>query len=206
MVGDPFMSVADSETLVLRLGPGAAGMVLAPDEFDAAEFEEGYRYELIHGVLVVSPAPLPQERDPNDCLGYWLRFYQENHPRGSSLDKTLPKHDVYVGGDRRRADRVVWAGLGRQPRVDETPTIAIEFVSAGKRNLIRDYEEKRREYASIDVQEYWVLNRFNRTLMVFRADSRLVFEEDHTYTTPLLPGFELPLAKLFELASGWDAV
>jgi hypothetical protein len=89
--------------------------------------------------------------------------------------------------------------------VDETPTIVIEFVSAGKRNLIRDYEEKRREYASIGVQEDWVLNRFNRTLTVFRADARLVFEEDHIYTTPLLPGFELPLAKLFELSSGWDA-
>ena len=200
------MSIANSEALVLRLGPGAAGTVLAPDEFDVAEFEEGYRYELIHGVLVVSPAPLPQERGPNDRLGHWLCSYQENHPEGSALDDTLPEHDIHVGSDRRRADRVVWAGLGRHPRVDETPTIVIEFVSAGKRNLIRDYEEKRKEYASIGVEEYWVLNRFNQTLTVFRANARLVFEEGHIYTTPLLPGFELPLAKLFELARGWDAV
>jgi len=200
------MSVADPEFPVLHLGPGAAGMVLAPDEFDAAELEVGCRYELIRGVLIVSPTPLPQERCANDQLSHWLRSYQENHPQGSALDATLPEHEIYVGGDRRRADRVVWAGLGRQPRVDETPTIAIEFVSAGKRNLTRDYEEKRREYASIGVQEYWVLNRFTRTLTVFRADTKLVFEEDHIYTTPLLPGFELPLAKLFELASRWDAV
>ena len=199
------MSIADTETLVLRLGPGAAGMVLSANEFDVAEVEEGYRYELIHGVLVVSPAPLPQERCPNDRLGHWLCSYQENHPQGSTLDETLPEHDIHVGGDRRQADRVVWAGLGRQPRVDETPTIAIEFVSAGKRNLIRDYDEKQREYASVGVKEYWVLNRFNRTLTVFRTDAKLVFEESHVYTTPLLPGFELPLAKLFELANRWDA-
>src|SRR5205823_2951491 len=39
----------------LRLGPWSAGLLLTLDEFDAAEFEEGWRYELIHEVLVVSP-------------------------------------------------------------------------------------------------------------------------------------------------------
>jgi Uma2 family endonuclease len=200
------MSVAALKAVALQLGPGAAGTVLSPEEFDTSECEEGYRYELIHGVLVVNPAPLPQERGPNDRLGYWLQAYQENHPRGSSLDETLPEHDVLVGDDRRRADRVIWAGLGRQPRVDETPTIVIEFVSAGKRNLIRDYQHKRREYAAIGVQEYWVFNRFNRTLTVFRASGEFVFGEEEVYKTRLLPGFKLPLAKLFEVASRWDAV
>lgn len=204
--GEPFMSVATSEATVLRLGPGAAGMVLTPEEFDAAEFEEGYRYELIHGVLVVSPAPLPQERSPVDCLGHWLRSYQDNHPQGWLLDDTLPDHDVLVDDDRRRADRVIWAGLGRQPRVDETPAIVIEFVSSGKRNLTRDYETKRRKYLQIGVQEYWVFNRFNRTLTVFQAGGkRTVLGDDQVYTTPLLPGFELRLAELFKAANRWDA-
>ena len=201
------MSVATSQAPALLLGPGAAGMVLTPDEFDAAEFEEGHRYELIHGVLIVSPAPLPQERSPTDCLGYWLRSYQDNHPQGWSLDDTLPEHDVLVGDDRRRAARVIWAGLGRQPRVDETPTIVIEFVSAGRRNLTRDYETKRREYLDIGVREYWVFNRFRRTLTVFQAGGKkVVLGEDQVYTTPLLPGFELRLAELFEAANRWDAV
>ncbi len=201
------MSVATSEATVLLLGPGAAGMNLTPEEFDAAEFEEGYRYELIHGVLIVSPAPLPQERDPSDCLGYWLRSYQENHPQGWALDCTLPEHDVLVDDDRRRADRVIWAGLGRQPRVDETPTIVVEFVSSGRRNLTRDYETKRREYLQIGVREYWVFNRFSRTLTVFQAGGKkTVLAEDQIYTTPLLPGFELPLPELFAAANRWDAV
>ena len=201
------MSVATSEATVLLLGPGAAGMVLTPEEFDAAEFERGYRYELIHGVLIVSPAPLPQERSPNERLSYWLQFYQENHTHGWSLDDTLSEHDVLVGDDRRRADRVIWAGLGRQPRVDETPTIVVEFVSAGRRNLTRDYEIKRREYLQIGVREYWVFNRFNRTLTVFQAGGKKkVLGEDQVYTTPLLPGFELRLAELFEVANRWDAV
>ena len=200
------MSIAALEPSILLLGPGAAGMMLEPGEFDVAEFEDGFRYELIHEVLVVSPAPLPHERDPNDELGYYLRSYRQNHPQGGSLDDTLPEHDILMGDDRRRADRVIWAGLGRQPRVDETPTIVVEFVSAGKRSLVRDYEVKRREYLAIGVQEYWVFNRFTRTLTVFQASGKKdVLGENQTYSTPLLPGFEVPLARLFELANHWDA-
>jgi len=31
----------------LQLGPQSNGMLLTPEEFDAAQFEEGWRYELI---------------------------------------------------------------------------------------------------------------------------------------------------------------
>lgn len=37
------------------LGPEAAGIALLPSEFDEAEFEPGWRYELIHGVLGLQP-------------------------------------------------------------------------------------------------------------------------------------------------------
>jgi Uma2 family endonuclease len=203
--GTSLMSTVASEPSVLVLGPHAAGSILAPDEFDAAEWLEGFRYELIHGVLVVSPAPSPQERVANDELGCLLRVYQRNHPKGSALDDTLPEHDVLVDDDRRRADRVIWAGLRRQPRVDELPTIVIEFVSAGKRSLVRDFEVKSREYLAMGVQEYWLFNRFDRTLTVFRSDGPpVVLDESQAYHPPLLPGFELPLRRLFELANRWD--
>ncbi len=198
------MTVSPSPT-ILQLGPAAAGLAMSCAEFDAAEFEPGWRYELIHGVLVVNPAPLPQERGLNERLGNLLWAYQQTHPRGSNLDDTLPEHDIHVGDQRRRADRVIWTGLGRQPKPDETPTITVEFVSAGKRNLIRDYEDKRREYEQLGVQEYWVLNRFERTMTVFRADKEpRVLGEDDTYTTQLLPEFDLKLAELFAVADRWD--
>lgn len=200
------MSTVVAEPVRLRLSLAAAGSTLSPDEFDAAEFEEGFRYELINGVLVVSPAPLINERDPNEELGHWLRDYRDRHPHGDALDLTLPEHDIFVGSDRRRADRVIWAGLGRLPQADETPTIAVEFVSAGKRNLLRDDDQKRTEYERVGVQEYWVLNRFDRTLTVFQpGEGKQVVHEKQTYTTPLLPGFQLPLARLFEIANRWES-
>ena len=88
------------ETLPLQLGPDANGMLITPDEFDAAEGEAGWRYELIRGVLIVTPAPLEEERDPNEELGRILRNYQEQHPAGKALDKTLHEHEIAVGDDR----------------------------------------------------------------------------------------------------------
>jgi Uma2 family endonuclease len=197
-----------TEKTMRVFGPEANGTLMTPREFDRAEFEEGWRYELIHGVLIVSPIPSEEEVDPNEELGRWLRNYREAHPQGSSLNKTLFERTVRTRTNRRRADRLIWAGLGRLPRRNELPTIVVEFVSPGKRDRRRDYEEKRDEYLGIGVREYWVIDRFQRTLTVFTRQGgkirKRVVREKQTYTTDLLPGFELPLAKLLALADEWE--
>jgi Uma2 family endonuclease len=188
-------------------GPASAGTLMTPREFDRADFVEGYRYELVHGVLIVSPSPLENERDPNEELGYLLRVYRDSHAEGKALDATLSEHTIRTKANRRRADRVIWAGLGRLPRRKDTPTIVVEFISAGKKNRTRDYEEKRDEYLEMGVKEYWIFDRFRRTLTVYAAREgkvkKQVIREKQTYTTELLPGFELPLARLFALADRW---
>jgi Uma2 family endonuclease len=191
------------------LGLDLAGTLMTPEEFDAIEeADENYRYELINGVLVVSPAPSIEERDPNEELGRWLRNYREGHPQGSALDRTVHEQTVPALQNRRRADRVIWAGLGRRPdpRVD-IPTIVVEFVSAGKRNRRRDYEQKRQEYLAAGVAEYWIIDRFHRNMTVVRngpeGTQEIVVGEADVYRTPLLPGFELPLGRLLALADDW---
>lgn len=196
-------------SVVSRLTPELAGILLTPDEFDAIEdCDELYAYELVHGVLVVAPPPDVGERVPNDRLGYLLQTYQDHHPRGAALNLTVSEHPIRTPDSRRRADRVIWTGLGRIPdtRRDQ-PTIAIEFVSAGKRDFQRDYMTKRDEYLRAGVLEYWIIDRFRRRMTVLRGGTEPVTEivigEHETYTTPLLPGFELPLAQLLAVA---DAV
>lgn len=201
------MSIAPAKVGRLRLGPRSAGLLLTPEEFDRARGRKGWRYELINGVLVVSPIPSRRERGPNDELGHWLRLYQESHPQGSSLDATVPEEELETGPNRRRVDRAIWAGLGRDPEEGEPPTIAAEFVSAGKVNQERDYVAKRAEYRAIGVREYWVIDRFQRTLTVYsfdgEKDEERVIPEDRTYETPVLPGFVLDLKKLLTAADRW---
>lgn len=97
----------------------------------------------------MSPIPARSERDPNEELGRWLRNYQESHPQGSALDATLAEEEIETRKNRRRADRVIWAGLGRLPEPGETPTIIIELVSKGKVNQQRDYQAKRTSTARL---------------------------------------------------------
>ena len=193
------------------LGPEHNGICMSPEEFDAiTEYDDLYRYELIRGVLVVNPIPLAQERGPNQELGRQLLNYQDSHPQGKSLDDTLEEEYIRTGNSRRRADRVIWAGLGRQPKLaSDVPTIVVEFVSAGRRNAQRDYIDKRDEYLALGVAEYWVINRFERKLTVFRQAGpgkifQTVIAEHEMYRCALLPGFELGLARLFSVADRWD--
>ncbi len=201
------MSTATPAVRRLRLGPHSAGLLLTLKEFDCARFQEGWRYELINGVLIVSPTPSRKERHPNEELGRLLWNYQEENPQGTSLDLTLPEETIETKLNRRRADRAIWTGLGRDPQEGEAPSIIVEFVSWGKVNQDRDYVAKRAEYREIGVREYWVIDRFRRTLTVFsfsaEVDQERVVEEKQTYETPLLPGFELPLARLLTLADRW---
>ena len=97
---------------------------------------------------------------------------------------------------------MIWCGLGRFPNYQEdVPTIAVEFVAERTRDWKRDHIEKRAEYAEAGVQEYWVIDRFRRITTVYRgaAEERIV-KEGETFATDLLPGFELPLRRLLEIA------
>jgi Uma2 family endonuclease len=83
-------------------------------------------------------------------------------------------------------------------------TIAIEFVSAGRRNRQRDYVEKRQEYGAAGIKEYWIFDRFRRTLTVVAyaptGPLEAIFSEAETYESPLLPGFIVPLARILAAA------
>jgi len=184
---------------------------MTPEEFDDLPdhaFTRGLRYELIRGVLVVTPPPGNAEIDPNEELGYLLRTHQEHHPEGSAIDKVLMEQTIYATPNRRRADRAIWVGLGRVPDPEkDIPAIVVEFVSASKRDHERDYVEKVAEYRAIGVREYWIIDRFRRIMTVHRnrpdGAASLIVKEADTYQTELLPGFVLPIARLLARADDW---
>ncbi|MEX2176476.1 MAG: Uma2 family endonuclease [Pirellulaceae bacterium] len=195
-----------------RLDEGSNGRLMSLDEFEALEADDcdqRFRYELINGVVIVSPAPADAEADPNGELETMLRNYRATHPLGKALDKTLAERDVRTRVGIRRVDRALWIGFGRRiSSKRDLPTIIVEFVSPGKKAWRRDFTIKREEYLELGTKEYWVVDRFNRTLTVFflsPADPlQRVVTETQTYTTPLLPGFELPLKQLLELADEYE--
>lgn len=196
------MSIAEISAPT-HVGFESNGMHMTSEEFDALDdWDENYRYELVNGVLIVVPPAGAGERSPNDELGFLLRTYRDTEAGKLVIDETMFEQTIVCGGNRRRADRAVWTGLGRAPDpMRDTPTIVIEFVSRSRRDRRRDYEVKRVEYLDAGVSEYWVIDRYSRTMTVFRPDDeRTVITEQDVYSTDLLPGFELPLGRLLSKA------
>ena len=65
----------------IRLGPEHNGILMTPEEFDAIDdYDDLWRYELVHGVLIVTPIPAEAEVGPNgsarimsfDVNGYFV--------------------------------------------------------------------------------------------------------------------------------------
>jgi Uma2 family endonuclease len=181
-----------------RLGQRSNGMLMTTDEFLAIEdCDRDFRYELVHGVVVVSPPAGPGERKSNDVIGFWLQSFQQNDPRGKSIDETLPEQEIVTSTGVRRADRAIWVGLGRAPdTLHDVPTIAIEFLSGSTRDRRRDFIEKRSEYAAAGVKEYWIIDRHRAQLVIGRGMEPELILKDGVYQTPLIPGFELSIPAL----------
>jgi Uma2 family endonuclease len=79
------------------------------------------------------------------------------------------------------------------------PFLVVEVVSPDYRK--RDYIEKWRDYHDARIPEYWIVDGERRHLLALRwtpGDWELhKFEGSGVYTTPLLPGLELDVVRLW---------
>ena len=191
----------DLPPLPKTIGPEHNGLAMSGREWDAHEdWAEGYTYELVEGTLIVCPAPSAGERKPNGKLEQLIANYIDAHPDGP-VKETLAEQYIVVGPNRRRrCDRAIWLGEVPENPDETAPDIAIEIVSGSRRDRERDYVVKRGEYAAAGVKEYWVFDRFARTVTAFRGGGETRFGEDAAVTSPLMPGFSLPVAEILKAA------
>ena len=95
-----------------------------------------------------------------------------------------------------RAER---EGILRPNYIDGAPDLVVEALSTNRR---RDLVMKRRWYAAAGIPEYWIIDPINDTLTVLELSGakhveRATLGRSDTLTTPVIPGFELPLEALF---------
>ncbi len=161
--------------------------------------EDNRLREIIDGELIVSPSPSLSHQDIVGALYRVLSAYLDVHPVGrvfiAPLDTVLaadqvPQPDlVYVS---RRSSSI----LGRV--VEGAPDLVIEVISETSRR--RDEVRKRELYEQFGVTEYWIVDPDADKVTVHRLtdgryDDGTVVRT--TLTTPLLPGLEIDLAKVF---------
>ncbi len=185
-------------TITCRIGPRDLGRRMSLDEFIEADFEDGWLYELARGVIDVTQVPGPHHGMIVERLSDLLAFYNLAHPG-------LIKYRPWGGACRLRLpgmqsdrhpdfaiylDPIPSAG---DPWTQWIPRIVAEVVS--RRGEDRDYVEKREEYFTAGVAEYWILDSRPRTLLVLQRAGdvwlEVLVKADETYRTQLLPGLEV---------------
>ncbi len=188
----------------LRIGPANHGRALTLDEFENAEFEEGYRYELARGMLEVSEIPGEVHAVIVWVLLRMIAEYDLGHPGvihraggGSEYRFRLPvmqsgRHpDVAVTLRNTPRD---WRGLRRA-------SLAFEVVSTGAEARERDYVIKRAEYLAYGLLEYWIVDPWERTVTVLVRDGdswrEQVYRNDQGAEGLVLPGFMVRVADLW---------
>jgi Uma2 family endonuclease len=166
--------------------------------------EDGNRYELIEGELIVSGMPSLTHQDVIGNLFFWLRRYLQDNPIGRVVMTPGVIFDRYNGviPDIVFLTNEQLEAVGADTHIRFAPALAVEVVSPGRENARRDRVKKLRLYDKFGVGEYWVADPEARTLEIYRrAEGALALAATLTgedeINTPLLPGFTSTPARVF---------
>ncbi len=189
-------------TVQLRIGPADNGRRMTLEEFQEAEEEPGYRYELARGVLEVTEVP----NDPHGQIvsNIQLAFYRhkDRHPGvirriggGGEFRLWVPE----MASGRNPDVAVVFHGTPKDNRGRRRPALVVEVVSEGGED--RDYRTKREEYWTFGVQEYWIVDRSLRSVLTLIRQGESWIERvslnDDVIASDLLAGFVGTVAELW---------
>jgi Uma2 family endonuclease len=168
--------------------------------------DDGKRHELIDGEHYVTPSPNLWHQKVlgrlHLVIGSWLQANPIGEMFLSPLDVVFSDFDVvepdllYVSNERG-------AAVLTPKHVRGAPDLVVEIGSPGTRK--RDETIKRRLYErNTGVSEYWVVDPDLDVIRVYRRDgdrftrpSELSSEAGESLTTPLLPGLDIPLRRIF---------
>lgn len=144
------------------LGPELAGVRMSRSEFRGAEVAEGYRAELIDGVLEVSPSPSP--RAQKLALAFYRLLHAHVSPSGNrAFAEVLTEPRIFIPGPQETApepDVAAYESVA-DAQLDTYegmfPALVIEIVSPG--SVDKDYRRNRELYERVpQVVEYWIVD------------------------------------------------
>ncbi|MGQ9533533.1 MAG: Uma2 family endonuclease [Desulfotomaculales bacterium] len=174
---------------------------------DYLKIDDGHRYELLEGELVLTPSPGFSHQYVAANIGALLRSHVEKNQLGLVLYApfdVVPAEDVVLQPD------VLFLSRERFPLLTEDclkgmPDLVVEVLSptSGRRDRL----QKSRLYLRHGVREYWVVDPTAETVEVFRATENGwllagVYGPEDTLVSPLLPDFAPPVAEIFRRPPG----
>ncbi|MCE9524474.1 MAG: Uma2 family endonuclease [Planctomycetales bacterium] len=181
---------------------GAPGDFPVMPSADLARLLEQVDYELVDGKLRTRPMGAKSSWIGGRIYGYLFTFLVE-HPIGHIFNpdcgytcfpkNTLRKPDASFVRLGRLEDEVIPNGWIQIP-----PDLAVEVLSPG--DVADEMDEKVQQYLKAGVRLVWEVHPASRTVIVHRLNGTIAAlnETDSLDGEDVIPGFNVPLAKIFE--------
>jgi Uma2 family endonuclease len=162
--------------------------------------DDGNRYEIMGGLLSVSPSPTLQHQRIVLRIALALqRYFEEVHIGEvfiAPVDVELSMYDVV------EPDVVVVldanASVKQTKRIVGAPDVVVEVISPSSE--LRDRARKAALYAMNGVREYWLVDSNTRTfdvLILHGSDYTRLAQPMGSVASQVLEGFEIDLERLF---------
>lgn len=188
--------------MVVRTGAEMAHATLERLEREG-KLEEGVRYEVLNGELVVRSAPAARHDEAVNTIAEHFDGWSREHGGeiftgvGLDIDDQLLTPDLLFIGPERHGE--MDADELDADEFSVPPDLVIEVTSPGTRSL--DFVEKHALYEGLGVPEYWVVDLVDDRVVAHRRGRAGTYEaSEHasgTLTTKQAAGLALPLAELF---------
>jgi Uma2 family endonuclease len=191
-----------AQTLMMQKEPAAAERPWPPPqgEWTYEDWlrlpDDGYRYEVIDGVLHMSPPPRTQHQRASFRLARKLGNFVEEQHLGEVLvapiGVRLPNQPVPLQPDVLfiRTDRL---DIIEEDYVEGAPDLVMEILSPS--NWLYDRGEKMQAYQNGGVAEYWIVDPRATTIEVYLLEQGVYllvgkYGPGEAAQSQILPGFE----------------
>ncbi len=164
--------------------------------------DDGNRYEIIGGQLIVSPSPSYRHQRASFKLGSALDTFLTDTGVGQAVAAPM---DVYLSPNDVVQPYLLVVLEGRAEIIQNrgimgAPDVVIEIVSPS--SIETDFLRKSKLYELYGVREYWIVNPESQmvsvqTLHDDRFEITGEYSHDDLLTSSVLEGFELAVSVLF---------
>ena len=166
--------------------------LVALPEFEAMAKNEQLNYELIDGVVLMSPRPSLEHQNVSGHLYFELRQQLKD-----ADCKPILEVDLVLANDSLVPDLMIICDQELQgKRYEKPPLIVMEIISPTSAS--RDHIIKRRKYEELGIKEYWIISPEEKCVTVFDfTANRHEMYCDGQVRSFVLPAIQITLDDIF---------
>ncbi len=164
------------------------------EEFNQLNNSDNNIYELIEGLVLMSPRPSIVHQKTLTKLSFYLSSYFD----GKKCD-VLNEAEIQLGDNVVVPDLFIYCDSDKfsNQRYIGSPSVVIEILSPS--TAFKDLNTKMKLYEKYGIEEYWIVNTNTQTIVVhnFTQKTSLEYSKDLPLKSNIYHNLEIDLGKIF---------